>query len=271
MDDRSARRDLALAAVTVVGLSRLLEPPLIWLVAGGAARGDAARHAPGPRRRGGAGRRPGSASRSSRSSCRRSRRSPVSGRSGWCRSGCGSCPALAITWLIVGRTLALEARINRGTDGADRRRPDVRCWSRSCWSRSSAFTGVAAMVPGGLVQAGGALGREQPARSSPRATRSSPACSATGRPSLRVTDVRDALWSAADLRGGDRDRRRGAAGDGDPAAGRAGAADPRVLPVGRVHRHRAVAPPRPALDLADRRCWPASGVVVVAWNLLLRG
>ena len=34
MDDRSARRDLALVAVTVVGLSRLVEPPLIWLVAG---------------------------------------------------------------------------------------------------------------------------------------------------------------------------------------------------------------------------------------------
>src|SRR3990172_8887302 len=34
MDDRLARRDLALVAVTVVGLSRLLEPPLIWLVAG---------------------------------------------------------------------------------------------------------------------------------------------------------------------------------------------------------------------------------------------
>lgn len=34
MDDRSARRDLALVAVTVVGLSRLLEPPLVWLVAG---------------------------------------------------------------------------------------------------------------------------------------------------------------------------------------------------------------------------------------------
>ena len=29
----SARRDLALVAVTVVGLSRLLEPPVVWLVA----------------------------------------------------------------------------------------------------------------------------------------------------------------------------------------------------------------------------------------------
>ena len=27
MDERNARRDLALAAVTIVGLSRLLEPP----------------------------------------------------------------------------------------------------------------------------------------------------------------------------------------------------------------------------------------------------
>ena len=33
MDDRSAKDDLALVAVTVVGLSRLLEPPAIWLVA----------------------------------------------------------------------------------------------------------------------------------------------------------------------------------------------------------------------------------------------
>ena len=33
MEDRTARRDLALLAVTVVGLSRLMEPPTIWLVA----------------------------------------------------------------------------------------------------------------------------------------------------------------------------------------------------------------------------------------------
>ena len=34
MDEGFARRDLALVAVTVVGLSRLLEPPLIWIAAG---------------------------------------------------------------------------------------------------------------------------------------------------------------------------------------------------------------------------------------------
>jgi hypothetical protein len=32
-DDQAGRRDLALAAVTVVGLSRLIEPPGIWIVA----------------------------------------------------------------------------------------------------------------------------------------------------------------------------------------------------------------------------------------------
>ena len=33
MQDRTARRDLALLAVTVVGLSRLTEPPVVWVIA----------------------------------------------------------------------------------------------------------------------------------------------------------------------------------------------------------------------------------------------
>jgi len=33
MNDRLARRDLAIAAVVIVGLSRLLEPPAVWAVA----------------------------------------------------------------------------------------------------------------------------------------------------------------------------------------------------------------------------------------------
>ena len=32
-DHRAGRRDLALAAVTIVGLSRLIEPPGVWFVA----------------------------------------------------------------------------------------------------------------------------------------------------------------------------------------------------------------------------------------------
>ncbi len=33
LEDLAARRDLALLAVTIVGLSRLVEPPIVWLVA----------------------------------------------------------------------------------------------------------------------------------------------------------------------------------------------------------------------------------------------
>ena len=34
LQDQAAHRDLALAAVTLVGLSRFVDPPLVWLVAG---------------------------------------------------------------------------------------------------------------------------------------------------------------------------------------------------------------------------------------------
>ena len=169
-----------------------------------------------------------------------------------------------------------RSRSRRGSSrldgGLDRGRPDARCWSRSCSSRSSAFTGVAAMVPGGLVQPRRRrpLPRERPAGPGRGRRASSRACSATGRRRCGSTTVRDALWSALTYARGHRDRRRGAAGDGDPAADRAGAADPRLLPVGRVHGTRAVAPPRPALDLADALL-AGLGVVVAAWNLLLRG
>src|SRR5688572_19788865 len=33
LEDAAAHRDLAIVAVTLVGLSRLVEPPLVWLVA----------------------------------------------------------------------------------------------------------------------------------------------------------------------------------------------------------------------------------------------
>ena len=51
-----ARRDLALAAVTIVGLSRLVEPPARLAGRGLPARRDAARDPAGPRRRGAPGR-----------------------------------------------------------------------------------------------------------------------------------------------------------------------------------------------------------------------
>ena len=117
MDDRSARRDLALVAVTVVGLSRLLEPPLVWLVGRRAARGDAPRHAPGPGRRG-------------RSGATRWFGVPIEslilpavaavaclGAIRLVPFGLWLVPALAVTWLIVGA----DARA-RGAAHRDRRR-----------------------------------------------------------------------------------------------------------------------------------------------------
>jgi len=155
MDDRSARRDLALLAVTVVGLSRLLEPPLIWLVAGallgamllGTLQVLADEAAPAQAWFG----------------------VPIEslilpsvaavaclGAIRLVPFGLWLAPALAVTWLIVGRTLALEARINRSPSGlsADDR---TALLVTILLVAFLAFTGVAAMVPGGLVQTGGAL------------------------------------------------------------------------------------------------------------------
>ena len=65
-------------------------------------------------------------------------------------------PALVITWLIVARTLALEARLNRTTTAltADDR---TALLVTILLVAFLGFTGVAAMVPGGLVQTGGPL------------------------------------------------------------------------------------------------------------------
>ena len=155
MDDRSARRDLAVVAVTVVGLSRLLEPPLIWLVAGAllgamllgtlqVLHDDA---------------------------------TPLEvwfgvpiesvilpsvaavaclGAIRLVPFGLWLLPALGVTWLIVGRTLVLESRINRAQgklSAEDRTAVLVTILLVAFLG----FTGVAAMVPGGLVQAGGEL------------------------------------------------------------------------------------------------------------------
>ena len=238
MDDRSARRDLAArrghrrrpvatarAAAHLAGRRRRCSARCC----SGRSRSSTTRP---PRSRS------GSASRSSRSSCRRSRRSPVSGRSGSSRSGCGCSRRSAVTWLIVGRTLALESRINRGQaalSAEDRTAVLVTILLVAFL----AFTGVAAMVPGGLAQTGGALPGRATSSSSPPATRSSPACSATARPRCGSTTSRGRAVGRRDVRGGDRHRRGGAPGDGDPAPRRAGPADARLLPVGRVHQHGA--------------------------------
>ena len=195
MDDRSARRDLALVAVTLVGLSRLLEPPLIWLVAGallgamllGTLQVLHDEAAPGQAWFG----------------------VPIEslilpsvaavaclGAIRLVPFGLWLVPALVVTWLIVGRTLALEARINRGTAGAVGRRSVRAARHASCWSRSWPSPGSPRWCPGGLVQSGGAL-----AESNLLVLAAGDALVAGllgyRAASMRVTGVRDALWSAA--------------------------------------------------------------------------
>lgn len=194
MDDRSARRDLALVAVTVVGLSRLLEPPLVWLVAAallgamllGTLQVLSDEVSPAQALFG----------------------VPVEslilpsvaavaclGGIRLVPFGLWLVPALGITWLIVGRTIALEGRIHRSTGGL------------SAEDRSAVlvtvllvaflgFTGVAAMVPGGLVQGDGTLPE---GNLLVLAAGDAIVAFLLGyrAAALRVTNVRDALWSAA--------------------------------------------------------------------------
>jgi hypothetical protein len=193
MDDRLARRDLALVAVTVVGLSRLLEPPLIWLVAGallcamllGTLQVLADEAAPAQAWFG----------------------VPIEslilpsvaavaclGAIRLVPFGLWLVPALGVTWLIVGRTLALEARINRAPSGPtedDRTALLVTILLVAFLG----FTGVAAMVPGGLVQVGGALDEGNLLI---LAAGDALVAGLLGYRSaaLRVTSARDALWSA---------------------------------------------------------------------------
>jgi len=194
MDDRSARHDLALVAVTVVGLSRLLEPPVIWLVAaallGAMLLGTL-----------------------------QVLTDEVHPSQAWfgipiesvilpsvaavaCLGairlvpfGLWLVPALAITWLIVGRTLTFEARINR-IDGRLTSDDRSALLVTILLVAFLGFTGVAAMVPGGLAQAGGALGESNLLV---LAAADALVAGLLGyrASSLRVTTVRDALWSAA--------------------------------------------------------------------------
>lgn len=193
MDEGSARRDLALVAVTVVGLSRLLEPPVIWLVAAallgamlfGTLQVLHDEAAPARARFG----------------------VPIEslilpsvaavaclGAIRLVPFGLWLVPALVVTWLVVGRTLALEARINLGPD---RLTTDDRSalLVTILLVAFLAFTGIAAMVPGGLVQNGGPLPE---GNLLVLAAGDALVAGLLGyrSASLRVTTVRDALWSA---------------------------------------------------------------------------
>ena len=88
---------------------------------------------------------------------------------------------------------------------------------------------------------------------------------------LRMTSLRDAFWSALTLRGRDRDRGGGDPGDGDPA----GSIGPALLTLAFYLWDASTARPRRA-GATSRWLWQivllaVLGIIVVAWNLLLRG
>jgi hypothetical protein len=200
-DDQAGRRDLALAAVTVVGLSRLIEPPGIWIVAVfllGAiilgtlqVLGDEASHTDA----GGLG-------------------IPVEslilpavaaaaclGAIRLVPFGLALAPALLVTGWIVHRCLALEARILAAPGGLD---ADGRTavLVTTLLVAFLGFVGVGAMVPGGLAQPGasGAAGGPLP-RGDLLALAVGDAVIAFllgyRAAALRVSSLRAALWSAA--------------------------------------------------------------------------
>jgi len=200
-DDQAGRRDLALAAVTIVGLSRLIEPPGIWLVAifllGAMLVGTL--QVLGDER----ARAEGAALGVPVESLILPAVAAVAciGAIRLVPFGLGLAPALLITGVIVDRCLALEVRILADPSGPDAEgRTAVLVTTLVVGFLG--FVGVAAMIPGALVQPGAAG-----AGSSPLPEPDLMALVAGDAviafllgyraAALRVSSARDALWSAA--------------------------------------------------------------------------
>ncbi len=269
MELRLARRDLAIAAVVIVGLSRLLEPPAVWAVAifllGAvllATLQVLADEAP-----------PAEAAMGV----------PIEslilpavaavaclGAIRLVPFGLWLAPALLITWLLVGRTLALEARINAAPEGltADDRTAVL---VTILLVGFLAFTGVAAMVPGGLVQptAAGAL-PETNLLVLAGADAIVAFLLGYRAASLRVANLRDAMWSALTY----------------AVAIAIGAAALRAMEIPRLigpalltllfYLWDAFAGAAPSRRRDRAWLWQTGllavlGLGVIAWNLLLRG
>jgi hypothetical protein len=260
--DQRARRDLALAAVTIVGLSRLIEPPGVWFVAIfllGAmlvgclqVLGDETATADG----GGLG-------------------VPIEslivpavaavacvGAIRLVPMGLWLAPALLLTGLVVGRTLALEARILASPD-------DLGQEGRTAVLVTTlvvaflAFVGVAATVHGGLVQPSSDGAAPSPMDGSDLlvlVTADAAVAFLLGyrAAALRVTALRDALWSAATLRAMEIPRLMG----------------PALLTLV-FYLWDSFTAASPARRRDSRWWWQIAllaglGLVVVAWNLMIR-
>ena len=269
MDDRPAQRDLAILAVTVVGLSRLVEPPLVWLVAAlllgamllGVLQVLADEASPA-----------GAASGVPIEALILPAVAAVAclGAIRLVPFGLWLAPALAITWLLVRRTLALEARIQRAPTGlsADDRTAILVTILLIAFI---GFTGVAAMIPGGLVQPFSGGGPLPETDLLVLAAGDGILAGLLGyrAVALRVGSLADALWSAATYL----------------AAIAIGAAALRAMEIPRlmgpalltlaVYLWDALTGTHPSRRREVRWIWQtgllaALGLVVTAWNLLLR-
>lgn len=269
MDDRPAHRDLAIVAVTVVGLSRLVEPPLVWLVAAlllgamllGALQVLADEASPAEAASGIAIEAlilPAVAAVACLGAIR------------LVPFGLWLAPALGVTWLLVRRTLALEARIHHATTGlsADDRTAALVMILLVAFV---GFSGVAAMVPGGLVQPLGGFGPLPETNLLVLAAGDGLIAGLLGyrAAALRVGNLVDALWSAATYL----------------AAIAIGAAALRAMEIPQlmgpalltlaVYLWDALTSTHPSRRRELRWIWQtgllaALGVVVTAWNMLLR-
>ncbi|MBI3749683.1 MAG: hypothetical protein HY262_12690 [Chloroflexi bacterium] len=268
-DGGAGQRDLALVAVTVVGLSRLVEPPLVWLVAAlllgavvlGALQVLADELAPAEAESG----------------------VPIEalilpavaavacvGAIRLIPFGLWLAPALALTWLLVRRALALEARINRATSGltAD---DQTAALVMILLISFIGFSGVAAMVPGALIGPPDPRGTLPETNLLVLAIGDGIIAGLLGfrAVALRVPRLSDALWSAGTYM----------------AAIAIGAAALRAMEIPRlvgpalltlaVYLWDALTGTTPARRRELRWLWQfgllaALGVVVTAWNLMLR-
>jgi hypothetical protein len=268
-EDRPGQRDLALVAVTIVGLSRLVDPPVVWLVAGlllgavvlGALQVLADELGP---TEAGAGVAiealilPAVAAVACLGAIR------------LVPFGLGLVPALAITWLLVRRTLALEARIHRASSGltAD---DQTAVLVTILLVSFIGFAGVAAMVPGGLVQRTGGAGTLPESNLLILAAGDGIVAGLLGyrAVALRVSNLGDAILSACMY----------------AAAIAIGAAALRAMEIPRlvgpalltlaVYLWDALTGTTPARRRESRWIWQTGllavlGIVVAAWNLMLR-
>ena len=272
----AARRDLVLLAVVVVGLSRLLDGPLAWIVAalllGAVLLGtlavlgtldapDAERGVP-----------------------IESLILPAVAAAGSLGAiqlvpvGVWLLPALGATALFVDRTIVLEGRLLVSDVGlSDEERSSVLI--ALLVSGFIAFIGVGALVPGGLagaIGAGGASGTPvAPLRASDLLVLASADALIAGllgyrAASLRMINLRDALWSAATY----------AVAIAITAAALRAMSLPRLIGPAlltlALYLWDAIHGASPARRRDPSWIWQTAvlvvlGVLVAAWNLMIRG